>query len=215
MKIDLKGIIEDTFDGVFCVNLDSRADRWKQFQEDLQDYNIHDVVTRFSAVKATPGWVGCKASHMNIIKHAIDNKLNNILIFEDDAEFVDNNMNFLTDSLTQLKTIDWDMLFLGCNVDYPNLNPQLTKVTDNLVSTKFAYTTHAYALNSTVFNRIYNGLTQDNKQIDFFYGHKLIPTIKTFVTNPMMCIQRAGYSDIEKRVVNYDWMLDAFNLNIQ
>ena len=100
MKLNLKNIIRDTFDGVFCVNLDSRVDRWEQFQKNLQDYNIHDAVTRFSAVQANPGWIGCKASHMNIIKHAIDNKLDNILIFEDDAEFVSGNMNYLTDIKT-------------------------------------------------------------------------------------------------------------------
>ena len=53
-------------------------------------------------------------------------------------------------TLTELDTLDWELFYLGATVD-PNVG-KLTPVTDKIVRTNFAYTTHAYAINSSMFD---------------------------------------------------------------
>ncbi len=40
----------DYFDKIFCINLDSRPDRWKQVQKEFDKVGILDRVERFSAL---------------------------------------------------------------------------------------------------------------------------------------------------------------------
>ena len=40
----------DYFDKIFCINLDSRPDRWEQVQKEFDKVGILDRVERFSAL---------------------------------------------------------------------------------------------------------------------------------------------------------------------
>ena len=84
---------------VFVININE--DRWKKYSE-----NTDNIYSRFQGVvgtqldietygnyvfyhnkseKARRGAIGCSESHMNIMKHIIENKLNNVIVIEDDA----------------------------------------------------------------------------------------------------------------------------------
>ena len=43
-------------------------------------------------------------------------------------------------------------------------------------------------------------------EIDRYYLEKIHPKYNVYMSNPMVAIQKQGYSDIEKAVVNYDFM---------
>jgi glycosyl transferase family 25 len=51
---------------VFYINLDSRTDRRKEIEEELQRIGISGE--RFSAILAKPGIVGCNKSHLAVLK---------------------------------------------------------------------------------------------------------------------------------------------------
>lgn len=201
------GIINDFFDGVYCINLDERTDRWEQAQKEFEKLGINDV-KRFSAVKHEKGAIGCRESHLDIIKEVKVLGLNNVLIFEDDVLVLEEHINKVEGALNDLKDIGWELFYFGATVD-PNVG-KLRPVTPNLVLTNFAYTTHAYAINHTMFDFILEQAPL-HPIIDVFYCRNIVPRNKSFIINPMLCIQQESYSDIEKHHADYWWMVDFFN----
>jgi GR25 family glycosyltransferase involved in LPS biosynthesis len=199
--------LNDFFDGIYCINLDERTDRWGQAQKEFGKLGITDV-NRFSAIKHEKGAIGCRESHLGVITEAKKLGLKNVLIFEDDLLVIGEDVKKLEETLNDIEELDWDLFYLGATVD-PNVS-RLQYVTPNVVKTNFAYTTHAYAINSTAFDTIleqapYHGI------IDVFYCRHIIPRGKSYIINPMMCIQQESWSDIEKHHADYWWMVDFFN----
>jgi len=200
-------ILNDYFDKIYCINLDERTDRWEEAQKEFEKLNIEGV-ERFSAIKNRKGAIGCRESHLSIIKQAKELGLKNVLIFEDDLLVINENETKINQTVGELDKVEWDLVYLGATVD-PNVG-RVFPVTENLVRTNFAYTTHAYAINHTMFDFIlerapYHGI------IDVFYCQHIVPMGKSFIFNPMVCIQQEGYSDIEEHQADYYWMEDFFN----
>jgi len=205
--------LNDFFDEIYCINLEEREDRWLEVQKEFEKINVK--VKKFKAVKNVNGALGCKQSHIQIIQEAKDRKLNNILIFEDDVKFVnldEVDINLIIDStLKQLNDLNWNMFYFGASI-HPELGV-IEKVSQNILKTNFAYTTHAYAVNSNVFDYILTESSNNNSSIDVFYSEKVVGDLKnSFVMNPMIAIQNIGYSDIIKKEVDYYWFLKFFNI---
>ena len=200
--------IEAFFKGIYCVNLDERVERWKDAIKEFKKLNIENNVKRFSAIKHTNGATGCRESHLNIIKEAKKLNLDNVLIFEDDLLFVNLDLDIISNALDELNELDWDLFYFGATV--APWEGKLTVVSPSLVKTNFAFTTHAYAVNKKIYDVILNN-GPHNPIIDVFYCKNIVNRGKSFIINPMMCIQREEYSDIEKRTADYGWMLEFFD----
>ncbi len=91
------------FEKIYCINLDHRTDRWQQCCDIFNEYGITDKVERFSAVQykhkdqsysKAMGQLGCSASHFEITKNALERKLENYLVLEDDFCFLDDDTTF-------------------------------------------------------------------------------------------------------------------------
>lgn len=198
--------INSFFDKIYCINLDDRLDKWVDVKQQFDDLGISNV-ERFSAIKKEPGYLGCKESHVNIIKKSKKQGYRRILVFEDDVFFIKRDIDLINKSLSELNSIEWELFYLGATV---RPNTKLVEKTSSLVKTNFAYTTHAYAINSSVFDIIIENVPKHNI-IDVFYSKVVIPRGKSFILNPMVCIQKPGYSDIEKKSVDYGWMVSHFS----
>ena len=72
--------IEEFFKGIYCVNLDERVERWEDAIKEFKKLHIENNVKRFSAIKHTNGAIGCRESHLNIIKEAKKLKKNVVII---------------------------------------------------------------------------------------------------------------------------------------
>jgi len=199
--------LNEYFDKIYCINLDERPDRWEQSLEEFEKVGIKNV-ERFSAIKHEKGAIGCRESHLKIIEKSKNENLNNVLIFEDDVFFIENNLKHINKTLDDLNDIDWNLFYLGATVD-PNVG-YMEKFSDNLFKTNFAYTTHAYAVNSNIFDKILNE-AQYHPIIDVFYCRYIVPMNKSFIINPMVAIQREGYSNIENLHADYNWMIEFFD----
>jgi GR25 family glycosyltransferase involved in LPS biosynthesis len=198
--------INSFFDKIYCINLDDRIDRWVEVKKQFDELGITNV-ERFSAIKKEPGYLGCLESHVSVIKKAKELNYKSILVFEDDVNFINKDINLINETLNQLNTMDWDLFYLGATV---TPKTKLIKKTNNIVKTNFAYTTHAYAINNTVFDEIINNAPRF-RIIDVFYSNTIVQKGKSFIMNPMVCLQKPGYSDIEKKEINYDWMISHFD----
>lgn len=201
------GIINDFFDGIYCINLDERTDRWEQVQKEFEKLGITDV-KRFSAIKHEKGAIGCRESHLSIIREAKELGLRNVLIFEDDALVLESDITKIGNTLDELKKTPWELFYFGATVD-PNVG-RLTTVSPHLVRTNFAYTTHAYAINSNMFDFILER-APFHEIIDVFYNRNIVVRGQSYIINPMLCIQQESYSDIEKHHADYQWMITFFN----
>lgn len=209
----------DTFGGVYCINLDSRPDRWEKIQSVFNDYEINNV-QRFPGVvcKSNLGDVrsnklGCALSFYRILRDAQERGFEKILILEDDCKFLyskEENANYLSEFLTALPE-GWDMLYLGVNLisDY---GFPIARFSDVLFRVFAAYTTHSIAFSKKGIEKFLLGF--DNEED---YGYKILELYHSidqflikgylrnhncFIGNKMLTSQTEGFSDIEMEYVS-------------
>jgi GR25 family glycosyltransferase involved in LPS biosynthesis len=207
----------DYFDEIYCINLDTRIDRWNHAQEEFKKADILDRVQRFSAIKEDDGRVGVIKSNLAIVKIAKEKKLKNVLVFEDDFEFiVDNPQKVLQTSINQAQGIKWHLFYLGANT-----HEKLIKFKPNLILLKNAFAVHSMAYSNLVYDSFinkYDGI-KIIKNFDDILDVYLAKNIQTkgicLMTNPMMTTQINSFSDIEQRVVDYSFIEERYKNNIK
>lgn len=197
-------------DRIFCINLPSRSDRWRDCLGEFEKLNISESeVVKFDAVPDKVGTVGCTKSHMEIVKVIKREGYKNVLILEDDF-LVINPID-----LRELETIDirdFGLFYLGANLGD---DPQI--VNDRILKVKgYTGTTHCYIMNDSVHDFILSHKwpwenkplfkpTSDCKvkEIDSFYSKSVIPNFNCYHYYPMIATQRDGFSDSDKRQTTF------------
>lgn len=192
------------FDKVYLINLDRRTDRMNECEKEFKKYNIvYERISAFDGSKLegnyTPlirGEIGCRTSHLNIIKKAKEEGLNNILILEDDFEFCDDFESKFKNYINQLPE-DWQWIYFGgSHFEEP------TKVTNNIYRVNKTYTTHAYAIKSEIYDKLIETL-EIFEPADVRLA-ALQKELNTYVTIPHLIYQRDGFSDIQNNNVSYE-----------
>ena len=85
----------ETFDAIYCINLKESVDRKKSFSNQMQEIGLLNKIVFFEAIQDSQnGHMGCLQSHRSIVKIALKNKHKNVLIFEDDAELIKENLQY-------------------------------------------------------------------------------------------------------------------------
>jgi len=192
----------------FYINLASRTDRKKQVEEQLFNVGL-TCAQRFEAIKLDDGRVGCSMSHLKCLSKAKAENWDHVLICEDDIEFLNPGL-FINQLNTFLsKHNNWDVVLLaGNNV------PPYTRDGDECVKVARCQTTTGYLVNGHYFNtlieNIKNGITnllrEPGKHIHYAidrYWFSLQQKDDWYLLTPLSVVQRAGYSDIEKKVTNF------------
>lgn len=202
----------DDIKNAFYINLEHRTDRKEHVEKELKNLGIQ--ATRFNAIKMTNGAIGCSMSHLKILEDAKKNKLEHVLIIEDDIKFLHpelfkNQFN----KFIELHGNNWDViLFAGNNM------PPYDKIDDTCVKVNRCQTTTGYLVNGHYINvlasNVKMGLTNllnkpDEKSmfaIDKFW-FVLQGASKWYLITPLTVVQREDYSDIEKKITNYEDMM--------
>lgn len=221
----------DFFEKIFCINLDERKDRWEKCLENFNKLNILHKIERFPAVKFNHsdekykkflGRAGCCMSHFKILKNAKEKNISNYLVLEDDFELLFDEkitVNNLNKSLQELPK-DWDILYLGGNLDNSyGINP-ISKYSENLFKLNSSHTTHALAFNCKIYNTLLENAPDtnsifdwinENEAIDVFLSKRILRNYNSFISNPMLFLQSASFSDIEHNFYDYrDWIKGNF-----
>jgi hypothetical protein len=104
----------DFFGDIRCINLNSATQRWAAMARRFEKLGIGQRVRRFPAV-ATPGnhHIGCALSHRRIVEEAGAQGFKSVLVFEDDALFLDRTLEVLAGAVDELARIDWQLCYLG------------------------------------------------------------------------------------------------------
>lgn len=206
----------DYFDEIYCINLDERTDRWEESQKEFAKVGILDRVKRFSAIRDIDGRVGVIKSNLEIVKIARDKNLKNVLVFEDDVEFLNVPvLDILSKSIKQINH-NWFLFYLGANT-----HSKLVKLNRNLILIKDAFAVHSMAYSHRIYDKFISyasKINKINKQLDIldvWLAREAQAKHLCLMTNPILTTQRKSFSDIEKRVVDYKFIEERFKNNIR
>jgi hypothetical protein len=192
------------FPPTLVINLDSRQDRMSEFTEEFRSWP--SPVERVTAVKYSPGWKGCSASHLKCVKLAKDRKYPWVLVLEDDCTLTpgaSEQFQALLPYLWQNRG-NWDIFYGGVTVIKKSKrishSPEIFEVT--------CFAAHFCLIHSGSYDKILNnypGAIEDYKDpIDVYYAD----TLRIWTTVPFFAKQRPSESDIEKGVKDYTEMFN-------
>lgn len=105
-------------DKIIYINMDSRLDRRKEIEEQFARAGIpNEKIIRFSGMRhPTSPNAGCNMSHAAALKLAYDLNLQNVLICEDDFDFVE-DIEFVKNSLSrffnEMSGAPWNAVLLA------------------------------------------------------------------------------------------------------
>jgi len=214
----------DYFDKIFCINLDSRPDRWELAQSEFDKVGISERVERVTAITTDElpydprprknrnasdllGQFACASSHNKCTKLAIQYNARNYLVFEDDFYFKNYNENYLNSCINELPS-DWRLFSFGYN-DWSQRKPN-EFYSENLNKMYGFGLAHAYAINGNIFNhlntefekRVIKSKTRRKrwwKRTEYFLGNA---TKYQYGVKNIFAFQRDGFSDVAR--VNKD-----------
>jgi GR25 family glycosyltransferase involved in LPS biosynthesis len=185
-------------DKIVYINLDHRQDRRDIMKKFFEKGNIPlEKVIRLPAVNRVRGGLGCLESHTKALKMAKENSWKNVLILEDDLEWLDLEGGYKRlEELSQKP--EWDVIMLlgwYWKYDFPRIYD--------------ANNAGAYLVNSSYYDTLLKnrqtGLFNMKKAFGFHFNSKrndadsgwkiLQKTDKWYGLEPCICRQVDGYSD--------------------
>lgn len=210
--------INDYFDKVYVINLPFRTDRRKEMQYEFDKIGVNaSDVYFFPAVRPDEaggfpsiGARGCFLSHLGVLEDAMQNNCRQILIVEDDLNFVDDFNQAMAAAMTNLETTDWSIFYAGYVLpsDFTSKldkNDQVVQLPPDLAVS----TTHFMAIKGDAIVEIHQYLFKmlarepgdkmgGPMHVDGAYSwfRKDNPAHNTFIANPELGYQRSSRTDI-------------------
>ena len=167
---------------VFVINRDDRPERWVDVQKELIQYGIKP--TRFFAEITTPGWVGCRESHLSLLEQNKDEE--HLLVFEDDVVFLQDPVFLMGQAFLELPS-DWDCVYFGASPKEPQ-----EKYSEHLFRLKNAHTTHAIMWNMKGEAVPYVLKHRDEiRKWDDYLASVIQPRFNYFVVFPMVATRHS------------------------
>lgn len=187
-------------DKIFIVSLDNQVgrDRMIILRHHLYDQGIGNYEV-WPATEHENGVIGLLQSMHSLFSHCIQKGINNVLVLEDDNNFLLPVRPAMREIWPQVPK-DYHCLFLSCN-----LLSRPERISENILRIGSSYSTNAIVYSLEAMKLILP-LIESNpttayditimKGLQQQYG-------ECYCTFPMLSNQRAGYSSIEKREI--DW----------
>ena len=204
---------------IYAINLDHRGDRWQALQANAQAHGLApQAIRRWSAVAdADFGALGCAKSHVAALAHFLTaDDAPYALVLEDDFEFV-RPFGELLQAVNALNAqrLDWDVLLL-MGTAVLALPPQPGGVARVLESQSAA----AYLFPRRYAAQLLGCLAEGLPHMEAMRGSPLRPVVahrhavdqawkalqrrdRWYIFSPAFGRQRPGFSDIERREVDY------------
>lgn len=193
----------DFFSRIVLINLVTRTDRLLESSDELNKYGVPFEVVR--AIKNENGQRGISDTLRALFKESLKMGHKKLLVFEDDVKMLvePNEFDRVMDLAQVELPTDWDMLYLGANIPYPSC---AWEYSPHLIKIGYALSLHAVAYSSKCMERILRVPRQ--LPIDVQIAKEVHWAASSFVTYPLLCTQRPGYSDIESREVSYGHFIE-------
>jgi glycosyl transferase, family 25 len=208
--------LDKLLDHVFFINLEHRVDRLILVKKELSKLKPN-IGTRFNAIKAASGAVGCTMSHIKCLEKARDQGLPHVFICEDDICFL--NPSLLMKNIQKFceNMYDWDVLVIGGNAipPYQQIGDFCVRVSNIQTTTGYIVKQHYYETLISNFREglkmlITNPVNKREYAIDMYWKRLQTTGLWFFITPPTVC-QQEGFSDIEQKHTNYSGLMLDMN----
>lgn len=208
----------DFFDKIIYINLDERKDRKASMETLFNKYGIK--ATRFPATSLSkeenidllnrgiwyyddtrpeyaPRIKSTTLSHLQALFYSDLIECKNVLVFEDDVEFVDDILGKLSTCIQELKGLDWDIFYLG------NQPFEAEQVTPTLAKVNKATSAHAYCVNGKYIKTAIKAVNfKPHPVIDTSLGSLGLLGGNIYMSVDELVYQKPDISDIEGVYVN-------------
>jgi len=193
----------------FYINLDHRTDRKEHFENLKIIYPFFKNIQRLSAIPETNGALGCCKSHILALQKCLEYDDDVFMICEDDL-LIFNNKNFTGFVNTVDINADWDVLTLtprGDIIPNQNLPNDYIRINNNQTATCYMIKKKfiPILLNNLIEGK--NALENNKDPGDHTNDQcwkRLQNEYKFYYYKHVFAGQLVGYSDIEKRNINYN-----------
>ncbi len=168
--------------GIFYINLDHRTDRKAEIEAEFERMDLQGA-KRIPGIPTDPGYLGCGLAHEAAVKAG--KGLKNVLIFEDDFQFLVSPDEFWSQLEDAMKE-PYDCIMLGCNLresePYEDRTRKRVRSTSelcsredssNLVRVKWGCTGSGYLINGHMIDTIATLFEDSNKQLASTHKHWL------------------------------------------
>lgn len=188
------------FDRIYCINLDKRTDRWIECEKLFKEFSVD--ATRVSAIgDSNVPWDGLRRTVIGIFEKAVEEKVGNMLILEDDIDWTTESISGFTACVRALPE-DWDMFYFSAAHQY-----WPAKVNDDLFRLSWSTAAHAVGFNPKSFDKVLQSLRANYKAIDVTYSD-LQKSLNAYCSVNPLAWQRRDYSDIEQEEKWYPYLKD-------
>ncbi len=206
------------FDAIYCISLRESKERRKKFKKQIKELWIADKIKFFDAIKNSKNWhLWCMASHREIIKIAQKNKYRNILVFEDDAKLIKENLIYLEKAIQEIHWKKWGLFYLWCIFLWEDL-PYLQKNNQTYQICGWRGS-HAIAYNECTYKKFLQktGWKKWIELIKKYIGFDVYLSLffqeyyKSYMPLKPIFTQEAGFSYIQNKIDNKDiFIIDKF-----
>jgi len=187
----------------YCLNLDKNPGRWDKCVPEFIKVGIDYVEQVITHESEENRYISFNHAHYDTVKKGLETG-QPFVIFEDDIAF-DDRWKYLEEACTQLPS-NWDILYLGANITGMDTTDwqMPMKATKNICRLFNAWMTHAIAYSPAGAQWVVDNFNPDEFPVyDEWLRVKAMPEKEVYITNPMICYQRPGYSDVWQMEVAY------------
>lgn len=218
------------YERVVCINLERRPGNWDNFISGIPSGFPFGEVERYNAIDGKkcppPEWWrggggawGCFCSHKRILEECLNQDIDSVLIFEDDAIFCD---NFVEKVAKYQDALPNDAQWVYYGGQHLKNNVREPKIINEYVYRPFNVNrTHAYGvIGKEAMVQLYRHLNARSwysaHHVDHHYG-ELCQTqkLKVYCPAEWLVDQRGGISDVAGRKKKQLHWKDASEINIK
>ncbi|WP_259015537.1 glycosyltransferase family 25 protein [Emticicia fluvialis] len=215
-------LLNKHFRKVLLLNLDTRKDRLEKSEKILRENQLE--FERFAAINGherpdiqmvtaaeihelpahwNRGALGVCLSLLEIFRLALKENWENVLIIEDDIEFLP-ELNELLPALLHNIPARWESLFFGINtMEQEKFNGYWEKI-------NYGFALHCHAVHRSVYQLLIDELSKLRGPADVVYANVLFPRGLSFVSKPKLAFQRADMSSVTNRFEDYTFLRNQY-----
>jgi glycosyl transferase family 25 len=202
-------------DHIFFINLDYREDRLDEIEGEITKFDLNHKTERFPGIRVVDqGILGCTKSHLAVIKMAKERGYRNILILEDDFEFVLSKEDFEKElTLFFDSKINYDVCMISYILQIENPENDIIDECPNINRVLEAQTASGYIVNSNYYDtmiELYEWACPllENTKAHWLYANdqcwkSLQKKDNWYYFKNRIGRQRASYSDNSMSFMNY------------
>ena len=174
----------------------------------LHDMGYNEAKYEFEIGEYKGNPIAPNESHLAIYEKALSANKPDVLVMEDDCEFLPDVVNLYDSLMDLLMHRDWEIFYLGAHL----YGPTETAFGSHVRRVSKAVSLHGYLISRSGMKFLTSPEIRkklETKPMDLVICEELLPRRNGYVANPMVAKQHPSFSDITNAHQNYDEMFET------